>query len=146
MTKIYHQAKAKSLEYILWVVMLPVAIVAAGIARALVVLAYKIGMAYAYITPESFLYSAFLLLMTITASFVFGVVFVYVAGRIAPKYKENTVYAMLCLGLVVSGAILSSVFFLQDWENVWSVAFVVVGMIALTYSVYKGKIDLSSKL
>lgn len=127
-------------SWLRWLLVLPASIAAAVLMQVIIIFWVRVNPLWISPLPD--------LVIRLFASYIIPFAFISVGGRVAPKYRLETVgvlaaLALLAYGVVIGMRIVAGVVVLEDWwliaEWVLSTILFVAGMGNGIYDIYGGR-------
>ena len=120
-----------------WIVFLPGAPGAAWLAWVLINILGRFSLGYVGIQSNSFLGQFY---FNTAGQAAMGAAFVFVGAYIAPYHRKFVAYCLAGIGFVISGFMLFPAIMVKNYWAIWGSLCVVLGVGAVTYSIYQGEI------
>ncbi|ODS32282.1 MAG: hypothetical protein SCARUB_02584 [Candidatus Scalindua rubra] len=120
-----------------WIVFLPGALGAAWLAWILINFLGRFSLGYVGIQSDSFLGQFY---FNTAGHAAMGAAFVFVGAYITPSHRKVVAYCFAGIGLVISGFMLFPSIAVKNYWAIWGSLCVVLGIGAVTYSIYQGEI------
>lgn len=135
--------KTSSTIFILrWIVFLPGALGAAGLAWILINILGRFSLGNVGIQSDSFLCQFY---FNTAGHAAMGAAFVFIGAYIAPSHRKVVAYCLAGIGLVMSGFMLFSAIAVKNYWAIWGSLCVVLGVGAVTYTIYQHDISERNK-
>lgn len=133
------QSTFSTISVLRWIVFLPGAVGSAWLAWILINILGRFSLVYAGVQSDSFLGQFY---FNTAGHAAMAAAFVFIGAKIAPSYRRIIVYCLAGVGLVISGFMLFSAIMIKNYWAIWGGLCVIIGVGAVTYSIYKGETEI----